>query len=702
MARSRERNPVRRASGSGVALLAATLLLPAALLASPVEVTGDALEAPGGLDLTQGWSSRTGDQLEWAQPSGTLQDGFEPAPPTDALGRGARTTWFLVDLDLAPEVRGREVGAFLELIGSAQLFVDGRLQANLGRLSVPAGGPGLGPAAQRHFALRLPAHERVRLAVRYQAHTGGLQWTRFRPGFRLRLGAPSVMRSVARHWARTLAGFQGLFVGAFLFQAVMHLLMFVYMPVFRSNAWFSATAAVAAFHAALFFEQTLTTSASVAALFPRVGDATLFLSMIVFLRFTYEVYDRPRGRVFWALLVTAIVCATIVAFSPSPETFARYAWFYALVLVDAMWSNVGPLRSGWRGAPFIALGIGAFAASILWLLLIIFRWVEPPFEPFPVPYFGLAVLLLSLSAYLARKFAQAGEALEQRSEHIEELTERTQTQELEARQLEIERRILESDNERKTRELEEARELQLAFLPREIPKTDHVEVAVAMRTATEVGGDYYDFCLSEKGGLAAVLGDAAGHGARAGTMVSLMKGLFSSFRAGMDIPRFFSDANAVVRGMQLRGANTAMAIAYFEPGRLTYSSAGVPPALLLRDGRTEELLVEGMPLGSFHHFRYTQLSRRLQEGDLVLMMSDGLAELENENGEQLGYPRLQEWVAGAPPDGAQAMIDHLLERARQWSGGEALEDDVTLLAVRVVATQTAEEDLAALRRFLPI
>ncbi len=76
-------------------------------------------------------------------------------------------------------------------------------------------------------------------------------------------------------------------------------------------------------------------------------------------------------------------------------------------------------------------------------------------------------------------------------------------------------------------ELEEARKLQLSMLPNEIPNHPNLEIAVSMETATEVGGDYYDFAVGSDGTLNIALGDATGHGMQAGTLVTIMKGIFT-------------------------------------------------------------------------------------------------------------------------------------------------------------------------------
>ncbi len=74
------------------------------------------------------------------------------------------------------------------------------------------------------------------------------------------------------------------------------------------------------------------------------------------------------------------------------------------------------------------------------------------------------------------------------------------------------KKFLQLENDRKTKELEEARQLQLSMLPKTLPQLPHLDIAVYMKTATEVGGDYYDFNVGMDGTLTVVIGDATGHG----------------------------------------------------------------------------------------------------------------------------------------------------------------------------------------------
>jgi serine phosphatase RsbU (regulator of sigma subunit) len=89
--------------------------------------------------------------------------------------------------------------------------------------------------------------------------------------------------------------------------------------------------------------------------------------------------------------------------------------------------------------------------------------------------------------------------------------------------------VIEAENEQRARELEEARQLKLSMPPKSIdaaksmPQLPHVEIAALMKTATEVGGDCYGWSLGADEALTIAIGDATGHGLKAGTLVRVRK-----------------------------------------------------------------------------------------------------------------------------------------------------------------------------------
>lgn len=249
---------------------------------------------------------------------------------------------------------------------------------------------------------------------------------------------------------------------------------------------------------------------------------------------------------------------------------------------------------------------------------------------------------------------------------------------------EIQRHLLSAEFDRKTRELEDARAFQLALLPKQLPQVPGLRLAVHMRTATEVGGDYYDFHVAPDGALTVAVGDATGHGARAGTMVTVVKSLFSAYHADRAPGAFLSEAGETVRRMDLGRMAMALQLARIAGDTITLASAAMPPVLLYRAAtrNVEELAAVGMPLGSFGD-GYPDITATLESGDTLLMMSDGFPELLDRRGDPLGYVAVENAflkVASQTPDEIIAALAHA---ADERTGGEPPNDDITFVVVKV-------------------
>jgi len=248
------------------------------------------------------------------------------------------------------------------------------------------------------------------------------------------------------------------------------------------------------------------------------------------------------------------------------------------------------------------------------------------------------------------------------------------------------RHLIEAENNRRAGELEEARLLQLSMLPRTVPQLPNLEIAAYMKPATEVGGDYYDFHVAEDGTLTVAVGDATGHGLKAGTMVTAAKSLFETLAHTPDIPQIFNQSSRVLKRMNLRSLYMAMSMMKIKGDQLRVSVAGMPPILIYRAATksVEELALRGMPLGSVKEFPYRQQELRLFVGDTLLMMSDGFPERFNEQGEMIDYARakivLEETAHHSSP---QEIIDHFVRTGDEWAGARAQDDDVTFVVLKV-------------------
>lgn len=253
------------------------------------------------------------------------------------------------------------------------------------------------------------------------------------------------------------------------------------------------------------------------------------------------------------------------------------------------------------------------------------------------------------------------------------------------KEAEFKMQLAESENERKTKELEEARSLQLSMLPKDLPQLPHLDIAVYMQTATEVGGDYYDFHVALDGTLTVVIGDATGHGMKAGTMVTTAKSLFRSYGPNPDILFSFQEITRCIKEMNFGKLSMCLTMLKIKGNKMYISTAGMPPSFIYRgDTRVvEEHLFKAMPLGTMENFPYELKDTTLQAGDTILLMSDGLPELTNSAGEMYGYQRIRNGFENNGGQPAENIIKYLKNEGASWVKNEDPDDDVTFVVIKV-------------------
>jgi len=257
--------------------------------------------------------------------------------------------------------------------------------------------------------------------------------------------------------------------------------------------------------------------------------------------------------------------------------------------------------------------------------------------------------------------------------------------ELRMKATEAEKRAIEIENERKTKELEEARELQLSMLPKDLPILPNLEIAAFMRTATEVGGDYYDFIVEENGVLNIAFGDATGHGLKAGTMVTLMKGFFTSDSSKLGLKEFMNHCSRMIKEIKLGRILMSFSFLKIDNSRLYLTSAGMPPIYYYNKSAEvmEEIIMKGMPLGAMANFPYNIHEKELKSGDTILLLTDGIPEQMNIHEKMYDYPRVKDQfikVAEKTPD---EIIKHFIESCDKWMGSAVQADDITIMVIRV-------------------
>lgn len=191
-----------------------------------------------------------------------------------------------------------------------------------------------------------------------------------------------------------------------------------------------------------------------------------------------------------------------------------------------------------------------------------------------------------------------------------------------------------------------------------------VEVHGSSLSSGEVGGDLIDV-VQDDSGLNAIVADVSGHGMKAGVLMSMVKSAIRMKMLGSIAPdELCSDLNTVVR--QVKQPDMFVTLAYLRVDsslRVQYALAGHPP--ILHYGSTSKTVTEltgkDPGLGLIPGHRYTAHDMMCKPGDMLVILTDGLVEVEDAQGTQFGMERIKELISSYSPHSAANLHSALLE-----------------------------------------
>jgi serine phosphatase RsbU (regulator of sigma subunit) len=451
---------------------------------------------------------------------------------------------------------------------------------------------------------------------------------------------------------------------------LLHLFLFIYNPRLKSDLYFSLFLFFYALNIFFDYQALLATNWKLELEYLRIHRAVLPFNPIFALLFAYSVFDYKIPKQFWIISAGLIISGGFAVYDPV-DNFLYIQFFLIAVFFEAVRVFGLAIYQKKEGARLITSGFVLLFLFSMYDMILDFGLMKPVYNIVNGYPFGFAILILIISIYLARDFAK--------------INKKVISQEIKTKEMEISQRLLEAEHRRKSKELEEARTLQISMLPQCLPEMNGMDICFDMKTATEVGGDYYDYYLADDGELTIAIGDATGHGMKAGIMVSIIKSLFISHAPKMHIHDFFERCSQTLRQMKFKNLYMSMLLVKIKDQKLITSSAGMPPILLFRN-RTqliEELVTKGLPLGVVERFDYQTVETKLEVGDVLLLMSDGLPELFNDQNEVLDYSGVKRIFQEAVELPSNQILRHILMEADKWRNGQKQKDDVTLVAVKI-------------------
>jgi len=265
-----------------------------------------------------------------------------------------------------------------------------------------------------------------------------------------------------------------------------------------------------------------------------------------------------------------------------------------------------------------------------------------------------------------------------------------------AHQLQLKNQQIETD-------LEMARKVQMAFLPKSYPPFiwDLSSSESALRffhryyPSEALAGDFFQVIPISNSQAGVIICDVMGHGVRAALITAVLRGLVGELKLITPYPHVFlrkvnRSLNTVFKQLDMTLFVTAFyGVFDLLKGQFRYANAGHPqPILTQRSSQVSGILqaatTEPEPaLGLIENFRYSSGSIPIAPGDNVLFYTDGILEVEREDGQQFGRKRLLELIRSQSSESADTVLTNLFDSIRDFSGGRGAQDDMCAVSVEV-------------------
>ncbi len=259
------------------------------------------------------------------------------------------------------------------------------------------------------------------------------------------------------------------------------------------------------------------------------------------------------------------------------------------------------------------------------------------------------------------------------------------------------------EEELKKQKLEEqltlARSIQSRLLPGQLPDVPGVDLAATNITSAEVSGDYYDTILLDDGRLAVIISDVSGKGVPASLLASSLQASLRAHCVGSDSPaQILGRVNAYLHESTDPSHFATLFLAIYDPASrsLRYSSGGHNAPILRRgDGSLRLLEVGGLPIGAFDFGTYEEEEILCEDGDVLFMYTDGLTESLSPDGEEFGTDRVEQLLGDRWQLAAPDLLTTMHSELRTFCGSDQADDDVTLVALKILQADEAGRSEAA-------
>lgn len=260
--------------------------------------------------------------------------------------------------------------------------------------------------------------------------------------------------------------------------------------------------------------------------------------------------------------------------------------------------------------------------------------------------------------------------------------------------IQTKRKFEQQEHQRKKDELEQARKMQLSLLPQKPLEDEVVEVRGKMITATEVGGDYFDYFKLDDHRVFIAFGDATGHGLTAGLIVTIAKvalvNNLSALKESNNLVAVIKAINdSILSSVSIKGIGLALQLFLIDSRqqKLFFTSCGMPYPMLFDFGthQLQNLEMRQPPLGFFRQLKVEQKEIEFQKAHLLILASDGIFERFNRAREEYGWERFKRTTETQlqKSTNVEKLLEAFFKDADVFSEATPHHDDMTALCARL-------------------
>ena len=241
-----------------------------------------------------------------------------------------------------------------------------------------------------------------------------------------------------------------------------------------------------------------------------------------------------------------------------------------------------------------------------------------------------------------------------------------------------------------TKQWEQLADTQKSFLPQVMPKIDKLSVSAYFRPLVNVSGDYYTVLPISKTKTLLMLGDVSGKGLAAALVMGLVMNTVKIIEDKDNLPAMVRAVDKAIKGMKLQDKYTVVFIGIVDTEAMTirYVNASMSDPIVITkspDGyRIKPLSSNCSVVGIIDLDDIEVSEQKLFRGDVILMASDGVSEVMNDEGVELGTTKLyQDTIKNSAAKSPKEFIDDIVNLVFSYNGGKKLRDDLTMLVAKV-------------------